>query len=107
MAKAKQADYSAGDFVRRYIHAAPANKLFVFGGDTFLPAATHAYALQARTWLTRALEAEVNEGLLTEGDAIRLAHRLMHQNQADYFALAQKKATLRRLANSTEERLSS
>ena len=51
--------FSACDFVRRWIHAAPANKLFAFGGDTFYPNATAAYAAQARKYLTRALQAEI------------------------------------------------
>src|SRR5205823_8613124 len=50
------------EFVRRFIHAAPANKLFAFGGDTRWPTSACAYALQARRWLTRALEAEVADG---------------------------------------------
>ncbi len=90
--------YAASDFVRRYIHAAPANKLFIFGGDTHLPSATLAYSRQARAWLTRALQAEVDEDLLTETDAIALAKRFMMDNQIDYFALGAKKATLRKLA---------
>jgi len=91
--------FAAADFVRRYIHAAPANKLFIFGGDTHLPAATLAYSRQARTWLTRALQAEVDDGLLTEADAIELAERFMMNNQTEYFALDAKKANLRELAS--------
>jgi hypothetical protein len=76
-----------------------ANKLFVFGGDTHLPAATLAYSRQARAWLTRALQAEVDERLLTEPEAIFLAERFMTSNQAEYFALDRKKATLRHEAS--------
>lgn len=86
--------YSTGDFVRRCIHAVPANKLFVFGGDTSWPTAAVAYAHQARHWLTRTLQAEVDHGLLTEGEAIALASRFMHQNQADCFRLAAKKESV-------------
>lgn len=86
--------YSTGDFVRRYIHAAPANKIFIFGGDTFWPTAAVAYAHQARQWLTRALEAEVQEKLLTEKQAIGLAQRFMHDNQYACFRIEQKKAYL-------------
>ena len=91
--------YAAADFVRRYIHAAPANKLFVFGGDTHFPAATLAYSRQARASLTRALQAEVDDGLLTEPEAIFLAERFMTSNQAKYSALDRKKATLRHEAS--------
>lgn len=73
--------YSSVDFVRRFLHAAPSNKLFAFGGDTGSPTNSVAYSIQARRWLTRALEAEVAEGLLTEQEAIGVAHRIMRDNQ--------------------------
>lgn len=86
--------YAAVDFVRRYIHAVPANKLFVFGGDTFWPGASVAYARQARQWLTRALQAEVNDEFLNEAEAIALAERFMRTNQYDCMRIEAKKATL-------------
>jgi predicted TIM-barrel fold metal-dependent hydrolase len=88
--------YSAGDFVRRFIHTVPLNKLFVFGGDTGWPSASVAYAKQARRWLTRALQAEIDDGLLTETQAIAVASRLMRQNQLDCFDLDGKRAILQR-----------
>jgi hypothetical protein len=86
--------YSAADALRRAIHAAPAHKVFAFGGDTSWPSAAVAYAAQARTWLTRALQAEVSDGLLSEREAIALATRLMRQNQLDCFDIAGRQATL-------------
>ena len=83
--------YSARNFVRQFIHAVPANKLFVFGGDTSWPGAALAYAHQARTWLNRALQAEVDEGLLSEKAAIALASRFMRTNQYDCFRIEKKK----------------
>jgi predicted TIM-barrel fold metal-dependent hydrolase len=79
--------FSACDFVRRMIHAVPAHKLFAFGGDTHWPNATLAYAIQARQWLTRALQAEVEDGLLTEARAMALATRMMRTNQEECFDL--------------------
>ncbi|HLV36985.1 MAG TPA: amidohydrolase family protein [Spirillospora sp.] len=90
--------YSAGDFVRRFIHTVPINKLFVFGGDTGWPSASVAYAKQARRWLTRALQAEINDGMLTEAQAIRLATRLMRDNQRDCFDIDGTRAALRAAA---------
>lgn len=87
--------YSAGEFVRRFLHAAPANKIFLFGGDTSFPGAALAYAKQARTWFTRALQAEVSDGLLTEDQAMALAGRLMRDNQYACFRVEEKKAALR------------
>ncbi|MBI4553077.1 MAG: amidohydrolase family protein [Candidatus Latescibacteria bacterium] len=86
--------YSACDFVRRFLHAVPANKLFAFGGDTGWPTSSVAYAIQARKWLTRALDAEVEAGDLTEPQAIGLATRLMQTNQRECFDLDGTRAAI-------------
>jgi len=86
--------YSAGNFVRRFIHTVPLNKLFVFGGDVGWPSASVAYAKQARRWFTRALQAEVDEGLLTEAQAMQVATRLMRKNQLECFDLDGTRAAL-------------
>lgn len=83
--------YSAADFVRRYIHAAPANKLFIFGGDTRWPGAALAYAHQARSWLNRALQAEIDADLLSEKEAMALAGRFMRENQYACFRVEAKR----------------
>ena len=79
--------FSARDFVRRFIHAAPVNKLFAFGGDVNYPTSSVAYSIQARDWLNRALRAEVDEGLLNERQAMDVATRVMSLNQQDCFDL--------------------
>jgi hypothetical protein len=86
--------YSTRDFVRRCLHAVPANKLFVFGGDTGWPGTVLAYATQARQWLTRTLQAEVDEGLMSEAEAMAVATRVMRDNQNACFNVADKKRTL-------------
>jgi predicted TIM-barrel fold metal-dependent hydrolase len=78
---------ASSEFVRTFLHAAPANKLFAFGGDTRWPTSALAYAFQARRWLTRALEAEVADGSLSETEAMGLATRLMRDNQRACFDL--------------------
>ena len=90
---------SACDFVRRFIHAAPASKLFAFGGDTGWPTSSVAYAIQARRWLARALQGEVDDGLLTEAEAIELATRFMRGNQEACFDLAGTRQALRETAS--------
>lgn len=90
--------YSSMEFVRRFIHAAPANKLFLFGGDTGYPGAALAYAKQARTWFTRVMQAEISEGLLTEAQAIDLSRRYMRDNQYECFRVDAKKQILRAAA---------
>ena len=76
------------DFVRSLIHAAPDHKVFAFGGDVFWPGQSVAYAIQAREGLRRALQAEVDNGLIEERDAIQLATRFMRTNQEACFDLA-------------------
>ncbi|MCZ6633557.1 MAG: amidohydrolase family protein [bacterium] len=78
---------ASSDFVRRFIHAVPINKLFAFGGDTRWPTSSAAYTLQCRHWLTHALHQEMAEGHLTESQAIHIATRLMRDNQYDCFDL--------------------
>lgn len=87
--------FTASRFVRQMIHTVPTNKLFAFGGDTLWPTAAAAYARQARQWLTRALQAEVDDGDLTEQEAITLASRFMHLNQRDCFDLEGTRAAIR------------
>jgi hypothetical protein len=78
---------ASADFVRRFIHAAPLNKLFGFGGDTQWPTSALAYSLQARKWLTKALSAEVADGELTEAEAMEVATCLLRENQLACFDL--------------------
>ena len=87
--------FSSADFVRRFLHAVPTNKLFGFGGDTFWPTAAIAYSIQARRGLQRALEAEIAAGDLTEAEAITIAHRLMRDNQYACFDIEGTRAAIR------------
>lgn len=87
--------YSSVDFVRRFLHAVPVNKLFGFGGDTRWPTAAVAYSIQARRGLQRALEAEIATGDLTEPEAITIARRLMRDNQYACFDIEGTRAAIR------------
>lgn len=77
----------AAEFVRRALHALPVNKLFAFGGDCRWPTETVGYAAQARDWLAYALHGEIDEGFLTEAQAMQIATRLMQDNQRAVFDL--------------------
>lgn len=90
--------FTTCDFVRRMIHTAPANKLFAFGADTRWPNAAVAYAIQARRWLTRALQAEVDDSFMTEHEAFTFATRIMLANQEECFNLAAKRTAVAALA---------
>ena len=83
------------EFVRGYIHAAPINKLFGFGGDTGWANSSYAYSLQMRNWFNRALQAEVNDGYLTEAQAIGIAEKIMLTNQQACFDIEGTRQAIR------------
>lgn len=90
--------YSSRDFLRRCIHAVPSNKLFAFGGDTGWPTSAMAYAIQARNEIRRALEAEIDEGYLTEKQAMAFATQIMHTNQYACFDVGGTRANIAKAA---------
>lgn len=90
-------------FVRRAIHAVPSHKLFAFGGDTGWPGCALAYSVQARHWLTRALQSEVTDGLLTEPQAIALTEDMMLNNQRECFDITGTRAAIERAAATAKD----
>ncbi len=86
--------YSAGDFLRRFLHTVPINKLFAFGGDSRLPWATVAYATQARQGIWQALQAEVSDGSLSEKQAMHMATRVMRENQYECFDIVGRRQNI-------------
>ena len=91
------------DFVRRFLHAVPMNKLFAFGDDAATPSMAYAYAVQMRRWLTRALEDEVADGFMTERQAMDVSTRLLRGNQLACFDIEGRQRAVRD-ATSTDER---
>ena len=87
--------HTTAEFVRRFLHAVPINKLFAFGGDTFWPTGVVGYAAQSRNWLTVALAEEVNQGLITEREAMEIATRLMRENQFACFDVEGTRSAVR------------
>ena len=86
--------YSSADFVRRFIHAVPVNKLLGFGGDTRWPTSATAYAIQMRRWFTYALQGEIDDGFLNEKQAMHIADRIMYDNACDCFDIAGTRSNL-------------
>lgn len=89
--------FGTADLVRHFIHTAPANKLFAFGGDTNWPIMPVGYARQARKWLGRALSAEVREGFIDEARAVDLANMFMCGNQYSCFDVDGRRRALRKI----------
>ena len=90
--------YSSRDFLRRFIHAVPSNKIFAFGGDTGWPTSSMAYAIQARNEIRRALEGEIAEGYMNEKQAMQIATRLMRDNQFGCFDVEGTRASIQAAA---------
>ena len=90
--------YSSRDFLRRFVHAVPINKIFAFGGDTHWPTSAMAYAIQARVEITRALESEIADGYMTEKQAMAIATRIMRDNQFDCFDVGGTQANIQAAA---------
>lgn len=83
------------DFVRRFLHTVPVNKLFGFGDDTRTPTMAYGYATQMRRWLTSTLEAEIADGFLTVAQAMDVATRLLRSNQQACFNIEGTQRALR------------
>ncbi len=77
--------HASTDFLRHYLHAAPINKLFAFGGDIHRPRAAVAYSIQARTRIGQALEKEIENGEITEKQSIEIARSILQNNQLECF----------------------
>jgi uncharacterized protein len=90
--------YAGMEFVRKFLHASAANKLFVFGGDTGCPTGALAYAAQARLWLSRTLSMEVRDGFMSLKHAKEIATKVMFENQRECFPVERAQQALRAIA---------
>ena len=82
-------------FVKEFLMAVPANKIFTFGGDYTAVENVVGHAAIARHGLTQALSELVDEGWLTENEALALVEPLMRGNAWNVFHLAEKTAFAR------------
>jgi predicted TIM-barrel fold metal-dependent hydrolase len=78
---------AAKDFLKKYLVTAPANKLFVFGGDYIPVELIPGHAAIARQGIAQALSELVDESWMTLKDALSLTDRIMHQNARDLYGL--------------------
>ena len=76
---------------RRMLHEAietvPANKIFAFGGDFIIPEGAYGHSVLARQAVSRVLTEKVEEGYLTEEEALGLASCILRDNPAALFGL--------------------
>jgi hypothetical protein len=69
------------------IDTVPANKIFAFGGDFIIPEGAYGHSVLARRVVRRVLTEKVQDGYLTEDEALRLAQRMLRENPAELYRL--------------------
>jgi predicted TIM-barrel fold metal-dependent hydrolase len=69
------------------IETVPANKIFAFGGDFIIPEGSYGHSRMARQVVSRVLTEKVEDGYLTEAEAVALARRILRENPAALFRL--------------------
>lgn len=72
-------------FVKEFLVAVPANKLFTFGGDYFPVECIYGHSRVARLGLAQALTEMVESGWIREEETPILTDRIMHQNAREKF----------------------
>jgi len=85
---------AAKDFLKKYLVTCPANKILTFGGDYIPVEPVLGHATIARKGIALALSELVEEGWLTQADAIELIDPIMHNNARQIFNLAEKSRVL-------------
>jgi len=78
---------SATRFLREFLMAAPASKIFTFGGDYIPVELVPGHARIARKGITLAITQLLQEGWLNESDTPALIQRIMNQNAHETFDL--------------------
>lgn len=72
-------------FLREFLSAAPANKLFTFGGDYVAVEPIYGHACIARRGIVQALSELVSEGWIAREEAPDLIERIMRGNARRFF----------------------
>jgi len=77
---------AAGRMLHEAIETVPANKIFAFGGDFIIPEGAYGHSVMARQVVSRVLTEKVEDGYLTEEEAVQLARRILRENAANLYA---------------------
>jgi predicted TIM-barrel fold metal-dependent hydrolase len=89
---------AAKDYLKKHIVTAPINKLLPFGGDYIPVEPVLGHAVMARRGIAQALSELVEEGWLTQHDALDLVEPVLHGNARQLFQLAKKTEALQTAA---------
>jgi predicted TIM-barrel fold metal-dependent hydrolase len=69
------------------IETIPSNKIFAFGGDFIVPEGSFGHSVMARRVVSRVLTEKVEDGYLTEEEAVRLGQGMLRDNAAALYRL--------------------
>jgi predicted TIM-barrel fold metal-dependent hydrolase len=69
------------------IETVPANKIFAFGGDFIIPEGAYGHSVLARQVVSRVLTEKVEEGYLSDEEALHLARLILRENPASLYRL--------------------
>lgn len=69
------------------VETVPANKIFAFGGDFIIPEGAYGHSVLARRVVSRVLVEKIQDGYLTEEEAVILARRILRENPATLYRL--------------------
>ena len=79
------------EMARRLLHelieTVPGNKIMAFGGDSMTVEMAYGHAVMTRQVVARVLSEKVNEGYLSQDEAVMLAQRMLRDNPASLYKL--------------------
>ena len=79
------------EMARRLLHelieTVPGNKIMAFGGDSMTVEMAYGHAVMTRQVVARVLSEKVDEGYLSEDEAVVLARRMLRDNPASLYKL--------------------
>ena len=78
------------DFLKKYLVTAPANKVLTLGADYIPVEPVLGHAVIARNGITLALSELVDDGWMSEKDALALVDPIMHGNARSIFRIEEK-----------------
>jgi hypothetical protein len=78
---------AAARMLHEAIETLPSNKIFAFGGDFIIPEGAYGHSVMARRVVSRVLTEKVEDGYLSEDEAVALARRILRENAAEFFRL--------------------
>ena len=87
---------ASGRFLKQFVTAVPANKLFAFGGDYEVAEPVYGHLRIARDGIARALGELVDDGYLGSSEALTIARRILRENAMEVFRVEEKRDRARR-----------